>query len=495
MACDVTRLTEIEAARDATLKAFGRIDILVNNAGITGPNVTTWEYPIGAWHEVMRVNLDSQFYCCRAIVPLMIAQNYGRIVNIASIAGKEGNPNAVAYSASKAGVIALTKSLGKELASYDIAVNCHHAGRGADRDLRPDDAAAHRLHAVENPARPFRRGRGDRGAGRLLRLGRVLVLDRRGVRHLRRAGDLLTDAAHEQRRQRLIGIGLMCGAVAAFACLDCMAKYLGTHMDVMQVVGVRYVSAFLIALMFSNPINRPGLLRTGRPVLQLGRSVLLLGSTVFNFMAFRYLQLDEALAILFSTPFLVAILAGPVLGEWVGWRRWTAIMVGFVGVLVVVRPGLGGLQWAALLSLGSAFCYAGYSITTRMLSTTDSSETTLFYANLFGFVVMVPVLPFVWTPPPSWIDMVLMVAVGVFGAGGHFLLILAHRNAPASVLSPFIYTQIVWATTLRLSGVRQRAQPLDRGRGRDRHRLRPLSAQPRAQGDRQSCPHRARLTK
>ncbi len=88
-------------------------------------------------------------------------------------------------------------------------------------------------------------------------------------------------------------------------------------------------------------------------------------------------------------------------------------MVGFVGVLVVVRPGMGGLQWAALLSLGSAFCYAGYSITTRMLSTTDSSETTLFYANLFGFVVMVPVLPFVWTTPPSWIDWVLMVAVGV----------------------------------------------------------------------------------
>ena len=258
----------------------------------------------------------------------------------------------------------------------------------------------------------------------------------------------MTDVANEHRRLRLKGIGLMCCAVAAFACLDCMAKYLGNHLPVSQVVGVRYASAFLIALMFSNPINQPGLLRTGRPSLQLGRSVLLLGSTVFNFMAFRYLQLDEALAILFSTPFLVAILAGPILGEWVGWRRWTAIMVGFVGVLVVVRPGMGGLQWAALLSLVSAFCYAGYSITTRMLSTIDSSQTTLFYANLFGFVVMVPVLPFVWATPPSWIDWVLMVAVGIFGAGGHFLLILAHRNAPASVLSPFIYTQIVWATTL-----------------------------------------------
>jgi len=122
--CDVMRLTEIEAARDTTVTALGRIDILVNNAGIAGPNIPTWEYPIGAWQEVMRVNLDGAFFCCRAVVPLMIAQNYGRIVNIASIAGKEGNPNAVAYSASKAGVIALTKSLGKELASHDISVNC-----------------------------------------------------------------------------------------------------------------------------------------------------------------------------------------------------------------------------------------------------------------------------------------------------------------------------------------------------------------------------------
>jgi 3-oxoacyl-[acyl-carrier protein] reductase len=124
VAVDVTRLGEVERARDVTVKAFGRIDILVNNAGIAGPNVKTWEYDPAAWAEVMRVNLDSQFYCCRAIVPLMIAQNYGRIVNVASIAGKEGNPNAPAYSASKAGVIALTKSLGKELATYDIAVNC-----------------------------------------------------------------------------------------------------------------------------------------------------------------------------------------------------------------------------------------------------------------------------------------------------------------------------------------------------------------------------------
>jgi 2-dehydro-3-deoxy-L-rhamnonate dehydrogenase (NAD+) len=124
VACDVRQLADVERARDDTLKAFGRIDILVNNAGIAGPNVKTWEYPPDAWGEVMRINLDGPFFCCRALAPVMIAQNYGRIVNMASIAGKEGNPNAPAYSASKAGVIALTKTLGKELATYDIAVNC-----------------------------------------------------------------------------------------------------------------------------------------------------------------------------------------------------------------------------------------------------------------------------------------------------------------------------------------------------------------------------------
>ena len=121
---DVTRLDEVERARNDTKAAFGRIDILVNNAGIAGPNVKTWDYPPEAWAQVMAINLDGPFHCCRALVPDMIAQNYGRIVNIASIAGKEGNPNASAYSASKAALIALTKSLGKELAAHDISVNC-----------------------------------------------------------------------------------------------------------------------------------------------------------------------------------------------------------------------------------------------------------------------------------------------------------------------------------------------------------------------------------
>ncbi len=258
----------------------------------------------------------------------------------------------------------------------------------------------------------------------------------------------MTDTAHEQRHQRLTGIALMCGAVAFFAALDAIAKYLGGHLDPLQVAGMRFITAFFIALALLNPVTRPGMLRTAQPGLQVLRGLMLVSTTIFNFLAFKYLQLDEALAILFSTPFLVAIAAGPLLGEWVGWRRWTAIGAGFLGVLVVIRPGLaGGMQWAALFSVAAAIFYAAYGIATRMVSRTDSSDTTLFYGNLVAVCAMAPLLPFVWQPL-SLVDFGLLVAIGALGSAGHYLLIAAHRRAPASVLSPFMYTQLVWATTL-----------------------------------------------
>jgi 3-oxoacyl-[acyl-carrier protein] reductase len=123
-AVDVTDAAAVKAAADALETSAGHIDILVTSAGIAGPNLKTWEYPAEDWARVMRLNLDGTLHCCQAVVPGMIARDYGRIVMVASIAGKEGNPNASAYSASKAGVIALTKSLGKELAGHDIGVNC-----------------------------------------------------------------------------------------------------------------------------------------------------------------------------------------------------------------------------------------------------------------------------------------------------------------------------------------------------------------------------------
>jgi len=121
---DVTDVASVGTAAAAAAEKFGKIDILVANAGISGPNLKTWEYPVDVWKQIIEVDLIGVFLCCRAVVPFMLRQKYGRIVNVASIAGKEGNPNASGYSAAKAGVIAFTKSLGKELADQNIAVNC-----------------------------------------------------------------------------------------------------------------------------------------------------------------------------------------------------------------------------------------------------------------------------------------------------------------------------------------------------------------------------------
>jgi drug/metabolite transporter (DMT)-like permease len=250
--------------------------------------------------------------------------------------------------------------------------------------------------------------------------------------------------AHHERRQRLTGIALMCGAVACFAFLDTTAKYLSAEMPTSQIVAARYISAFLLALILVNPFNRPRLMVTRRPVLQIVRSVLMLATTVLNFVALRYLQLDETLSIMFSAPFLVALLAGRFLGESLDWRRWVAIVVGFAGVLLVTRPGAGGIHPAALLMFVGALCYAVYGIMTRALARTDSNETTLFYTNLVGVIFVLPILPFVWTPPGDALSAVLMVVMGFFGGFGHYLLIVGHRLAPASVLSPFIYSQMIW---------------------------------------------------
>jgi len=242
-------------------------------------------------------------------------------------------------------------------------------------------------------------------------------------------------------------IALMCGACAVFSCLDATAKFLVQSMDALQIVWARYTSAFIVAFVVSNPLTRPGLFTTGRPLLQIGRSALLLASTAFNVFALRRLQLDQALAITFSAPFFVTVLSGVLLDEWAGWRRLTAIGVGFLGVLVVVRPATASpLPPAALLSLAGAGCYALYNISTRALARTDTSQTTLFYSNLVGAAAMMPLLPFVWHAPDGPLAWTLMIMTGVFGSFGHYLLIAAHRLASAAVLAPFIYVQLLWAT-------------------------------------------------
>jgi drug/metabolite transporter (DMT)-like permease len=250
------------------------------------------------------------------------------------------------------------------------------------------------------------------------------------------------------RRRRLAGIALMCGALICFSGLDASAKWLVRYVDPIQVVWARYAMSVLLISIVINSWTTPGVMRTSRPWLQAVRSLLLLLSTALNFVALQYLQLAEAMAIQFTTPFVVALAAGPLLGERVGPRRMAAIAVGFLGVLIVARPGMGGLHPAAILSALSAVSYGLYAICTRMLAGTDSSRTTMVYSGLAGVVLISPIVPFFWTNPPDALGWALMLGVGFFGGFGHWLLILAHARAPAPVLSPFIYTQIVWMIIL-----------------------------------------------
>lgn len=251
-----------------------------------------------------------------------------------------------------------------------------------------------------------------------------------------------------ERRRRLVGIALMCGALICFSLLDASAKWLNREMDPLLTVWWRYASSVVLVSVVINPWTHPGVLRTRRPWLQGARSLLLFVSTALNFAALQYLQLAETMSIMFATPLLVALLAGPILGERVGPRRLAAIAIGFLGVIVVTRPGLGTMHPAVLLSIAGAVSYAFYGISTRMLASQDSSRTTMVYSGLAGLAVMTPLLPFLWITPASPLVWILLAALGVFGAVGHWLLILAHARAPAPVLSPFMYMQILWMLVL-----------------------------------------------
>jgi len=254
------------------------------------------------------------------------------------------------------------------------------------------------------------------------------------------------DAAELKSRQR--GILLMCCALVCFACLDTTGKWLGRHVPVWEVVWSRYLGATILALVFTNPWRATGSLRTKRPFLQCFRALLLFGSTLFNFLALRHLQLADTMSIAFALPLVLSLLAGPILGEWVGPRRLVAIFIGFIGVLVVVRPGVGALQPGMIYAIGSLFCYAFYNMFTRMLAATDPPTTTTFFSSISGVVVLTPFLPWFWQWPQHLEVWLGLAALGVFGGFGHYLLILAHGRAPAAVLAPYVYTQIVWMTAL-----------------------------------------------
>jgi drug/metabolite transporter (DMT)-like permease len=242
---------------------------------------------------------------------------------------------------------------------------------------------------------------------------------------------------------RTTGILLMVTAMVFFTLLDAIAKHLVQSLPPAVAVFGRYTVAFLLSLAIILRKGGPRLMATGHPWLQAFRGVLLMVSTILNFVAIMYLQLAQTAAIFFTIPLWVCALSVPILGERVGLRRWLAVAVGFCGVLLIMRPGTESFHWAMLLSLTASLCGAIYNIVTRKVGSRDRAETSLFYVGMVGAAAAAVPLPFVWQTPQGlqWLQLAL---IGLAGTIGHFMLIQAHRLAPASALAPFMYTQIVW---------------------------------------------------
>lgn len=249
--------------------------------------------------------------------------------------------------------------------------------------------------------------------------------------------------------RQLRGILLFLTALLLFAVLDATAKHLTAFFAVPFMVWVRYLVHFVFMLATVAPGEKMALLSTRHPWLMILRALMLVGVTLFMQLALRTLPLAETSALVFTTPLLVALLAGPLLGEKVSGRVWIATAVGFAGALLIARPGgaLAGIGVA--YAAAAALCYALYQILTRKLVGSETQLRLLFYTALVGTVSMA-FAPFThWDGRwPTLPEAALLASLGLYGGVGHFLMIRAFREAPASTLAPLLYVQLIWATLL-----------------------------------------------
>lgn len=247
----------------------------------------------------------------------------------------------------------------------------------------------------------------------------------------------------------LRGILLMLASVLCFALLDTVAKHLSQTYPVPMLVWARYTLHCLLMVIFLAPSLRWNLVATRHPVQQVVRALMLVLVTSLMMAAFSQMPLAETTALFFVTPLIVAMLAGPMLGEKLRPLHWGLSLLGFAGALLIARPGGALTITGVVLILAAAVFYSIYQIQTRRLSPTERTLTMLFYTALIGTLSLSLAAPFYWGgPTPDLVDAALIASLGLFGGTGHFLLTLAFRNAPATVLSPLMYAQLVWAALL-----------------------------------------------
>ncbi len=246
----------------------------------------------------------------------------------------------------------------------------------------------------------------------------------------------------------LRGILMISTAVAMFAVQDAIAKYLGRYYPIPGIVWARYAFHLLLVVVILGPRMKLGLVRTKRPGLQIARGFLLAASSLTFFSALKFMPMAEASSISFIAPILVTLLGVVLLKEKVEFARWMAVIAGFVGVLIIIRPGSGIFSWVALLPLATAAVFAIYQILTRKLAGVDSPYTSLFYVGLVGTVLLAFVLPFAWTTPTTIAHTILLLTIGFIGGLSHLILIRAFDHAAVSTLAPFSYTQLIWIIVL-----------------------------------------------
>ena len=256
---------------------------------------------------------------------------------------------------------------------------------------------------------------------------------------------IITDP-QENGTRTLAAIGMMVLAMFILCGMDTLGKVLAQHIPVTQVVWGRYFFQFALLLLAFPWLGWRGLVATARPGTQIARGLLLAVGTLCLFMALATVPLADAYAINFTSPFFVTILSIPLLGERVGRLRWSAIAIGFIGVLVVIRPGLSGFDPLLLLPMITAACFALYQVLTRMISglPTERPLSMLFHIAVVGAAAQSVLVAFTWQPIPlvGWIG---LTGMGALSIAGHLILIRALGMASAVVLSPFAYTQIIWA--------------------------------------------------
>jgi drug/metabolite transporter (DMT)-like permease len=247
-------------------------------------------------------------------------------------------------------------------------------------------------------------------------------------------------------RKESIGSGIILTVVSMFfiASMDATGKFLSQNFPIIQILSIRFVIFFTFALVMALRVKHRSIFRSQMPLAQIIRSlVLAIEVSVFIF-AFSLMPLADAHAIAAVAPLIGTMLAGLILGEAIGLRRWISVAIGFVGALVIIRPGMGVMSWTAVIPLAGAFLWAGYQVLSRRVALGDRPETTALYTAFVGMVIFGVMAPFVWQSATTF-EWSILILNGVLGSIGHIILLKALDVAPASALQPFNYALLLWA--------------------------------------------------